>query len=281
MNDNETKACALGAMAENFGKSISKPLLNMWLKMLERYTADEVSAAVVKVIETYSYKTMPTFAELKQFLPAGSAEEQIRQMPEADFAEQLALSEWQHLLQTIEEVGMYGTEPEWHPTTACVLRQLGGYVKCCQTWKEEHMDFHRRDFLDLFKKAHGKTEALAAPASVLEEVRIGKSLNAALQNTLPPSNGYTPKTQIKGVSGLSDEKDEQSTTFKRNCPFCGNYGYYNARRDGMDQKFTCSCQVAYGVPHSQTTIAKTLINNGYEILPFDDGRAFVQQEVNA
>lgn len=273
--ENFTKAQALTVLSLNFTGKQADPLLSrMWLIKLQPYTDEQVFEATMRLVDSSKYKTMPTWADFKQFLPAGSAEEQIQTMPAADYAEQLALAEWNHLLETIQEVGMYGTEPEWHPTTACVLRQLGGYVQCCQTWKEEHMDFHRKDFLSLWAKCHGKTDVLAQSTPVIEEVRIGKALNAVLQNTLPPSNGYTPKTQIKGVSGLSDEKDEQSTTFKRNCPFCANYGYYNASRDGQQERFLCSCQAQNGVPHSQTTIAKTLLNNGYEILPFDDGKKF-------
>lgn len=274
--ENFTKAQALTVLSLNFtGKQADPLLCRMWLIKLQPYTDQQVFEATMRLVDSSKYKTMPTWADFQQFLPAGTAEEQIQTMPAADYAEQLALAEWNHLLETIQEVGMYGTEPEWHPTTAYVLRQLGGYVKCCQTWKEEHMDFHRKDFLSLWAKSHGKTDVLTQSTPVIEEVRIGKTLNAALQNALPPSNGYTPKTQIKGVSGLSDEKDEQSITFKRNCPFCANYGYYNASRDGQQERFICSCQVQNGIPHSQTCISKTLINNGYEILPFDDGKPFV------
>lgn len=277
---NYSKSQALTVLSMNFtGKQMDELLFQVWLMKLQPYTDEQVFNAAMRLMESNKYKGMPTWADFKQFLPSGSAEEQIQTMPAADYAEQLALAEWQHVLNTMHEVGMYGTEPEWHPTTAYVLRQLGGYVTCCQNWKEEHMDFHRKDFLSLWAKAHGKTEVLAQQTSVIEEVRIGKPLSAALQNTLPPSNGYTPKTRVEGVRGLSNEKDEQSIRFKRNCPFCANYGYYNASRDGKTDRFICSCQVPNGIPHSQTTIAKTLLNNGYEILPFDDGKPYTMSEV--
>ncbi len=68
ISDEQRKVGALTALAENFGKELSGPLLNMWLDLLAGYQADQVLKAVRLVIERYEFKTMPPFAVLKSAL---------------------------------------------------------------------------------------------------------------------------------------------------------------------------------------------------------------------
>ena len=150
------KAIAIAVMAENFGKELSPALASLWLDLLAPYDAVHVQAAVRAVIEGYEYKTLPPFAVLKRELDnlAGTSEQAVDLQAEAEWA----------LLQTaISRNGVYSPPDNLHPTTAHVLRVMGGWAAVCQ-WETRHLDFKRRDFCELWAQADGKADVLAMGA---------------------------------------------------------------------------------------------------------------------
>ena len=60
------KLAALSAMALNYDKDLNPKLAKLWLKILEPYSADVVSAAVMYVVQTDAYKTLPPFAVVQE-----------------------------------------------------------------------------------------------------------------------------------------------------------------------------------------------------------------------
>lgn len=139
MNHSEDaeKIVAINALAANYGKDLPPQLLDMWLDLLETYSAEQARIAVRKVIETYEYKTMPPFAILKRALDdgAGTSERAL---------EIKAVSEWSALQDEIGSIGSYGT-PRLHPVTARVVKLMGGWPTVCR-WGLHDLDFKRRDF---------------------------------------------------------------------------------------------------------------------------------------
>ncbi len=162
---NERKSLAITALAENFGKEFSDTLLELWLKSLEKYTAQEVEIAVAKVIDSYEYKTLPPLAVIKKFLTPD------KEKPEA--LEAQALAEWTALLHALETNGHY-SPPKLHPTTEIVLRQMGGWQAACQ-WERKHCDFKRRDFIELWQGVNGNEPQMIEGAdAMLAKIEAGR-----------------------------------------------------------------------------------------------------------
>lgn len=150
--DDAAKTSALQGLAENFGKKISDPLLDMWLELLAPYPAAMVLQAVKVVIERYEFKTLPPFAVLKNALNdlAGTSDKAL---------ELQAISEWGALLEAIGRFG-HTHKPPLHPTTDYALRLMGGWLDACRNWNTREMDFKRRDFISFWVSSHGRVEQM-------------------------------------------------------------------------------------------------------------------------
>lgn len=161
-NDLQRKTAAISGMAENFGKSMSFSLLQIWLKLLAPYPAELVEMAVFRLICEYEYKTLPPFAVLRKYLEPERPEPNLKLMAEA---------EWRNLLEAIGKYGIYkGPPDDLHPTTACVLRLLGGWNTACM-WPEKTLDFKRKDFICAWQDVHGREVAMLSGAKALEQMQ--------------------------------------------------------------------------------------------------------------
>jgi len=178
------KALAITVLAENFGKELSPALASLWLDLLAPYDAAHVQAAVRAVIEGYEYKTLPPFAVLKHELDnlSGTSEQAMALQAEA---------EWVLLRENIARLGIY-KQPHMHPTTAHVVRVMGGWEAVCH-WETRSLDFKHKDFCELWTQAHGKTDALALGAEEVQRaiaqthggfVRVGAALPNGLLKAL-------------------------------------------------------------------------------------------------
>lgn len=172
-NDTAQKLKVLYGLAMNYGKELPEQLAELWLQLLAPYTAEQVAAAVARVVTEYEYKTLPPFAVLKKALDAGSGQG-------ADAVEAMAEAEWTALLKGIEERGSYGGPPkDMHPTTAHVLRSFGGWGAVCM-WSTAWLDAKRRDFVALWTQAHGKAGAMALGADAVKAAIEAESAGAIL-----------------------------------------------------------------------------------------------------
>jgi len=179
--DESQKITAIATLAENFGRELSPGLCSVWLDLLAPYPVGLVKKAVRAVIERYEYKTMPPFAVLKKELDAltGTGEQALALQAEA---------EWSWLLERLRTDGTSRPPTEMHPTTAHVLRAMGGWASACK-WETRNLDFKHRDFCEFWKQAHGKTEFLALGAEATRDALMqGASgpmpLSAALSGTM-------------------------------------------------------------------------------------------------
>lgn len=154
------KLSALDALAANYGAELNENLKLLWLDLLEAYSAEHVRSAVKIVIERYEYKTLPPFAVLKKALDelSGTGEKAL---------ELQAIAEWGILDKAIEDVGYYGA-PKFHPTTAHVVRLMGGWGAVCN-WFTKDLDFKRRDFIDLWINSHGRVEYMELGAGAVQD----------------------------------------------------------------------------------------------------------------
>lgn len=157
--DQERKTMAIIGIAENYGKEFSPTLLQMWLRLLAPYTPEQVEVAAVRVLETYAYKTMPPYAVLREAI-----EEAAGVGPHA--LELQAAAEWAKLQNDISRYGVYGRPEDMHPTTAHVLRVMGGWQAAC-CWEIRYLDFKRKEFLELWGQSHGKTDVLELGANAV------------------------------------------------------------------------------------------------------------------
>lgn len=157
--DTERKMAAVNGIAENFGKEFSPELLKMWLRLLRQYPPELVEAGAVRVIETYAFKTMPPFAILREAI-----EEAAGVGPRT--TEMQAAAEWSKLQSDISRYGVYGQPEDTHPTTAHVLRIMGGWQAAC-CWETRYLDFKRKEFVELWVQSHGKAEVLALGANAV------------------------------------------------------------------------------------------------------------------
>lgn len=179
MTELERKTAAIAAIAENFGKEITPALLKIWLRLLSRYTPEQVEAGVVRVIETYAYKTMPPYAVLREAIEdsAGTGRKA---------AELKAAAEWAWLQDAIAR---HDIREGIHPTTAHVVRMMGGW-QAVGMWETRYIDLKRREFIDLWTQADGKVDVLAMGAAgvqcAIEKTggvftQIGVALPAAMK----------------------------------------------------------------------------------------------------
>ncbi|MGE9984868.1 hypothetical protein [Desulfovibrio sp. SGI.169] len=167
-NSQERKALAISGIAENFGKELSPVLLRMWLRLLEGYTAEQVEVGAVRVIGTYAYKTMPPFAVLREAI-----EDATGGGPKG--LELQASAEWGWLMEQVEKGVLYRSPEEVHPTTAHVVRIMGGWA-AVGAWERRNLDFKRRDFFELWTQAHGKVEVLEHGAPAVAQLLSGRGM---------------------------------------------------------------------------------------------------------
>ena len=160
MRELSQKIAAIDGLAGNFGHEMPEATKKMWLEMLSPYPAALVSAGARVVLAEYEYKTMPPFAVLQKAIDKLSGNSK-------QVSELQALAEWDRLQSDICLHGYY-QPPTLHPTTAFVVRLMGGWEAAC-AWKIDDMLFRRREFLQLWQDSHGKTEMLALGANGVKQ----------------------------------------------------------------------------------------------------------------
>lgn len=162
-SDEKKKTTALIALSANFGKELSAALFDLWLDLLDGYSAEQVQQAVKVVIETYEFKTMPPFAVLKKALDGAQGEDRKTLEDQAE-------AEWGLLLEEISNVGSYGT-PQLHETTAYAVKQMGGWAAVC-SWPSDSLGYRRKDFLEIWARSHGKVETMQLGANAVKRAAI-------------------------------------------------------------------------------------------------------------
>lgn len=165
MHADMEKITAIYALAANFGKEMPENLLEMWLDLLESYSSAQVHAGVRAVIAGYAYKTLPPFAVLREAIDKACGN-----IPAETARDVAAESEWSKLVADISRCGRYAP-PMFCPTTAHVLRAMGGWDAACN-WRTEELHWRRGEFVESWKMAHGREDIMELGAEgVLQAVQ--------------------------------------------------------------------------------------------------------------
>ena len=190
------KLAALSAMALNYDKDLNPKLAKLWLKILEPYSADVVSAAVMYVVQTYAYKTLPPFAVLQEAIRKVTGEEPKPEPAKA--LETRAEAEWGIVLKAMVDVGSYGS-PKFCPQTEKTIELMGGWQHLCGTLTGSNMDFKRRDFVKIWQDAEDISEAMELGAGA-ETKAIESAPGAASVPHVIPSH------VLKRIDSLEDDR---------------------------------------------------------------------------
>lgn len=191
----ERKIAAIQALAINFNADVPHPLLKMWLKLLSRYSPEQVEAGVEFLIENYPYKTLPPFAELKKAIeqcsPGYIDEDTLKIAAEA---------EWAKLREMVPRIGIYRTPTFDNKTTECVVRMMGGWSAQCNM-RQDEKPYRRKEFIELFVSSFGKEETMLSGGNAVLELSEGQKRLQKLKKSI----GVTPKEgsdQCKKVSQI-------------------------------------------------------------------------------
>lgn len=167
--EEEIKTKALVFLDANYGGNMSVDLQDLFLTLLEPYPAQVVQRAIMQVIETYEFKTVPPFAVIKKAI------DKITGLDAESIALQ-AKAEWDQLQKKIEKHGYYA-QPPLHETTEYVLGLMGGWGQACQ-WDLFNLHFKEKAFVSHWIASHGRIDFLSLGADgVLKALATGRDRN--------------------------------------------------------------------------------------------------------
>lgn len=170
-SDGDGKARLIRLLAANYSADIDEDTTMLWLMLLAPYSVEQCRRAVLALVKGYGYEavsfgSMPPFALMQRELDAQTGEVRGEQN-----AALRAEAEWGRLLEQIRLAGSW-REPDLHPTTAFVVRQLGGWNRVCR-WKEEELGWKRREFCAAWRECCGREEVLALGAEAVSRLEEG------------------------------------------------------------------------------------------------------------
>ena len=207
--DTDRKLAALQALAANYNKVFEPNLLRLWMRLLAQYGAADVETAVASLIEARPFSTMPTYADLRRYLPG------VKALAAEDVSGLKAQQEFDQLWESIRRNGSH-REPVLQATTAAVVRSLGGWQTICQTWREEDRHWKAQEFVRLWQTYEDREDMLGAGA-------LGVDQRQAL------AAPKTPALESPVPAGV--------------CPECHGSGWITAWREGKltSSAFACRC----------------------------------------
>lgn len=167
----ERKVRLIRLLAANYGAELDEDITTLWLVLLAPYSAEQCRNAVLAVVRTCGFEavrfgSLPPFALVQRELDACTGA--VRGEKGAQL---MAEAEWGKLLEAVRSSGAW-REPELHPTTAFVVRQLGGWSNVCR-WKEEELGWKRREFIAAWREASGREDVLALGARGVARLAVG------------------------------------------------------------------------------------------------------------
>ncbi len=169
--DGEKKAQLIRLLASNYSAEVDEDSTTLWLMLLAPYSVEDCRHAVLAVVRRYGneavrFGAMPPFALIQRELDARTGE--VRGEKNTALR---AEAEWGRLLEEIRRCGSW-REPELHPTTAFVVRQMGGWPLACR-WKEEELGWKKREFCALWRECCGREETLLEGAAAVARLEGG------------------------------------------------------------------------------------------------------------
>ena len=169
--DGVGKARLIRLLASNYSAELDEDSPTLWLMLLAPYSLEDCRRAVLSVVRRYGnesvrFGSMPPFALLQRELDAvtGAVRGERNTALRAE-------AEWGRLLEEIRRCGAW-REPELHPTTAFVVRQMGGWGAVCR-WKEEDVGWKKKEFCALWREVGGREKALESGAVAVARLESG------------------------------------------------------------------------------------------------------------
>ena len=180
MTNDEQRIEVLNMIAENYGVTMSDRIMFMWLGLLADYDFRDIQKAAMNLIrhtgnDQVAYKTMPPFALMQKELDkvCGAITD-----PEEKLT-LLAETAWSGLLTAINRYGSYRMPDDLDETTVYCLRSMGGWQVACN-WLEDDLHWRKKEFVELYKTAHGRTDALMLGVDAVEALGTGKREPSAI-----------------------------------------------------------------------------------------------------
>lgn len=200
--DGEEKARLIRLLAANYCADVDEDTTTLWLMLLAPYSVETCRRAVISVVrrfgsESVRFGAMPPFALIQKALD----EETGAVRGERAVALQ-AEAEWGVLLEEAQRTGVWRT-PKLHPTTAFVVRQMGGWERVCR-WKADELGWKRREFCAAWKEAFGREEALLEGAQAVARLGSGPARPGVAwkERTLALASGNRERRESHGDEAL-------------------------------------------------------------------------------
>jgi len=141
MTEAQRKLTAIMILSENFGAKMSAELQKFWMLCLKEHSASIVEHACKRVIETYTFKTMPPFAVLQKEINSITGNTEEDKKLEAESA-------WETVLALVSKHGRYN-QPVITGPSADALRTVGGWNALCSCL-EDNLKWMKRDFVESY-----------------------------------------------------------------------------------------------------------------------------------
>lgn len=204
-DDTQQRVQLLNLLATNYKATLSKEDITLWLMMLADYPLPAVRRAVTGLVRKYGseavpFNSLPPFALMQRELDRVTGG-----MGEKENLALMAESEWGRLLDLCESVGSYGS-PKMHPTTAYVVRQMGGWANVCR-WREDELQWRHRDFVERWQQCHGREEIMELGADEVKKLATSSGGMKSLSDRLSQHRLLTGQGRIAHLGATqSDEK---------------------------------------------------------------------------
>lgn len=123
-------------LATAYNKEFTKEQIEVWYSLLGKYTVEEFSGAIQKLIKKEKY--LPSIAHITEQI----AKSKFKDIPEAE-------DEWQEVIKVVHEFGSYKREEalaSLKPYTAKIVRYIG-YERICMAESDEQI-WNKKEFIE-------------------------------------------------------------------------------------------------------------------------------------
>ncbi len=160
--EEQRKAVALAALADNVGKPLPPALACYWMRLLRHYTAEQVEAGVDRLFRNHKYRSLPTFAVLLESIHAACGLPDPATLTRDPDAE--AEAAWMDVIGQIRKIGSWG-QPKFDENQWPAVRACGGWRRLCSTSSDELHTWTKKLFINAYKNRICYGSAMDSPAA--------------------------------------------------------------------------------------------------------------------
>lgn len=178
MDKNELILSTLALFEANYGAKLDPAYRAFLVRKLQPLPEEVITQVFDNVIDKYSrtasdeeyrlYAAFPDCAVIKKEL------DKLYRIPSESEKKALkADTAWNALLNAIERYGSYTTPVGLDETTIYCLSSMGGWRYACN-WLESDLNWRKKEFVDLYMLADGRTEELMLGVDAIEALGMSK-----------------------------------------------------------------------------------------------------------